>query len=218
MIFDIINQKVSDMRDLRRRETTKANETQQLVTDAKYHTLVEQVKKFSEALSYIRDNLCFVVTDALQKEFLILLKKLKDVTNTGNANRETLSEAETDFKSIQETVKNEWTKHFSAYTATKTNTLRVISGIDLDRVSRCIDEIEAAETWSLDFAVFVTLKKAMESAESLIQSLDMDQETELFLTKMSSGKATIVDLNEKVLLWIRKESLESKIKLSFISK
>ena len=58
----------------------------------------------------------------------------------------------------------------------------------------------------------------MSSAEALIKSLNMDQEIIKFLEQMTEGKATLLDLNEKVLAWIKRESLEGKIKLSFIIK
>lgn len=60
------------------------------------------------------------------------------------------------------------------------------------------------------------LADAMESGATLIQSLNMDQEIVSFLTKMTSGSTTTVDLNEKVLGWIKSEGLERKIKLSFL--
>ena len=81
-----------------------------------------------------------------------------------------------------------------------------------------MDNIKTAEIWTTDVSALTKMKNAMENAAILIQSLNMDQEIVSFLTKMTSGSATIVDLNEKVLGWIKSESLECKIKLSFLSR
>ena len=62
------------------------------------------------------------------------------------------------------------------------------------------------------------LKKSLNSAETLINKMDLDQEIIIFLTKITYGKATLTDLNEKVMAWIRKENLDSRVKLSFLSK
>ena len=49
----------------------------------------------------------------------------------------------------------------------------------------------------------------------MIQSLNLDDGIISFLTKMNTGQATIDDLNEVVLEWIRQEGLESRIRLKF---
>lgn len=218
MIFDIIDRKIKDMKNLRRLELIKANQAQQLATDAKYKSLVKQVNTFSIALEYARDNLDFSISATIQPGVLSLLESLKNAISTGYADKDSVSKAETDFKNIQVITKREWGKHFSNYTATTTNTLKVISGIDSERINGCIAEIKAAETWTTDTSVLASLKQAVDSAEELICDLNMDQETVLFLTKMASGRATIADLNGNVRNWIIKKGLESKIKLSFISR
>lgn len=218
MIFDIIDTKIKDMKSLRRLELAKKNQAQQLATDSKYKSLIEQVNAFSSALIYSRDNLQFSISDTIQPGLLSLLKSLKDAISSGYADKAAVAKTETDYKGLQAIVKKEWNKHFLSYTLTTTNTLKVISGIDSERINGCITDIKAAETWTVDTTVLATLKKAIESANDLICDLNMNQETVLFLTKMTSGKATIADLNENVLTWIRKEGLETKIKLSFLSR
>ena len=56
------------------------------------------------------------------------------------------------------------------------------------------------------------------SAEQLIQKLGLDDEIILFLQYTNAGKATLLDLNDKVLNWIRSEKLENKIRISFVRK
>ena len=210
MIFVNIDRKIKDMKKLRRLELIKANQAQQAATDTKFRTLVTQVCSFSDAIEYARENLSFSISDSIQTDMLSLLENLKGAVSTGYADKEAVVSAEADFKLIQTNTKKEWGKHFVSYTSTTTNTLKVISGIDSERINSCIAEIKAAENWAVDISVLKVLKQAIDSADSLIKDLNMDQETVLFLTKMTSGKATIADLNENVLDWIKKESLGSK--------
>ncbi len=218
MIFDVIDRKINEMKNLRRLELIKENHKQQVATDAKYKSLVSQVSDFLQAIKYARDNLGFPVMETIGPDMFILLGNLKGVVASGYADKDAVVKAEGDFKSIQVATKKEWSKYFHIYTSATTSTLKVISGIDSDRVVGCRTDINAAEIWTVDIEVFYKLKKAIENANSIIKELNLDAETELFLTKMTSGRATIADLNEHVLNWIKKESLESKIKLSFTAR
>lgn len=218
MIFDKIDHRIKEMKELRRLEGIKANRAQQEATDNKYRTLVNQVRGFIEVLDYVQDHLQFALADIIKTDLEALLIKLQNAIKTGYADKDTVSSAETDFKSIQTAVKKDWAKHFSTLTSTTTNTLKVISGIDTEDVANCLADIKAAEVWVTDKNTFVSLKSALDNADSLIQSLRLDQEIILFLTSMTAGKATIADLNENVLVWIHNESLEGKIKLSFSSR
>lgn len=218
MILNRLDNHIKAMKSLRRLEAIKINQAQQTATDNKYKSLVEQVKSFIEAVKFVQNNLSFSMSDTLQADLKSIVANLQNVYSSGFANKDELTNIDTDFKSIQTTIKTNWSKHFSAYTNTTTSTLRVISGINSEKVTRCLNDIKVAENWTIDTRLFSSLKNAMTNAELLIQSLNMDQETILFLTKMTSGQATIADLNENVLSWIRQESLEGKIKLSFFSR
>ncbi|SMC62105.1 hypothetical protein [Papillibacter cinnamivorans] len=218
MIFDKVDRRIKEMKELRRLEGIKVNRAQQEATDSKYRTLVNQASDFIEELNYVQDYLQFFLADTIKTDLEALLINLQNAIKTGYADKDAVSSADTDFKSIQTAVKKDWAKHFTVLTSTTTNTLRVISGINSEKVSSCLADIKAAEVWVIDRNVFLRLKEAIDNADSLIQSLSLDQEIILFLTSMTAGRATIADLKENVLAWIRKESLEGKIKLSFSSR
>lgn len=69
--------------------------------------------------------------------------------------------------------------------------------------------------WDTSVDTLMTLKEAIAQANQIIQNLNLDQEVITFLGKITSGKATLKDLNEDVLQWMKDEQLLSKIKLSF---
>lgn len=218
MIIDVLNKKILEMKSLRHLEMLRDHRTQQEATDNRYRILVAQAQVFSKALRYASDNFNFVLSDSLQSNVSDLFVSLKAITQSGFADKDGVVAAENNIKTIQSGIKKEWGKHYSIYTASTVNTLKVISGIELDKVEACILDIKAAENWSGDIEVLTKLRAAMSSAEALIKSLNMDQETIGFLAQMTAGKATLLDLNEKVLTWIKRESLEGKIRLSFINK
>lgn len=218
MIIDALSKKIQEMKSLRRLELLRDHRTQQNEIDSRYRALVVQVRVFAKALKYARDNLSFTLPDSLQSDVSNLFVSLKAITQSGFADKDGVATAESSFKAIQSGIKKQWSKHYSIYTNSTVNTLKIISGIEFNKVKVCISDIKAAENWSSDVTVLTKLRVAISSAEALIKSLNMDQEIIKFLEQMTEGKATLLDLNEKVLAWIKRESLEGKIKLSFIIK
>ena len=55
----------------------------------------------------------------------------------------------------------------------------------------------------------------VESAQKLVNSLQLDAEIELFIVKVLSQQATITDLNDHVLNWIKENHLTGKLKIRF---
>ena len=218
MIIEKLNCKIKDMRKLFQREELAKNAAQQLVIDRKYHELVIQVHLFLDTVSYTRMQLKFQFPETVSNKMDLLLQKLRMTVESGYADQESLSECDKLFKEIQADIKKEWKLHYSAITAAVLGTLKVIKGIDKDRVERCLEDIKAAEQWQADKKIFIDLASALERSDVLIQDLNMDQEIIAFLKKMNLGKATVSDLNEKVLSWIQKEALSDRIKISFTGK
>lgn len=218
MIFDQMERRIKEMKELRRLETIKSNRVQQEATDIKYHNLVAQVKGFINILQYFQTELKFEISDSYKIEISTLFGKLQEVIEDGYANKDLVTESENDFRNILNTIKKDWTKHHTSLTSTTVNTLKIIGGIESDQVEACLTDIKNASTWQMDVTVYKKLKKALDSADSLIEKMSLDQDIIEFLTKMTSGRATFYDLNDKVMDWIKKESLEKRVKLSFTAR
>ena len=218
MIFDQMERRIKEMKELRRLETIKSNRVQQEATDIKYHNLVAQVKGFINILQYFQTELKFEISDSYKIEISTLFGKLQEVIKDGYANKDLVTESENDFRNILNTIKKDWTKHHTSLTSTTVNTLKIIEGIESDQVEACLTDIKNASTWQMDVTVYKKLKKALDSADSLIEKMSLDQDIIEFLTKMTSGRATFYDLNDKVMDWIKKESLEKRVKLSFTAR
>ncbi len=218
MIFDQMDRRIKEMKELRRLETIKANRVQQEATDLKYHNLVVQVKSFIEIINYMQNELGLEISDSSKSDILALMVKLQDTVQSGYSDKDMVTESENDLKTILATMKKDWIKHHASLTTTTVNTLKIIGGIESDQVEACLTYIKEASSWQLNLTVYKKLKKALDNADSLIEKMSLDQDIISFLTKMTSGKATFSDLNDKVIEWIKKESLEKRVKLSFTAK
>ena len=93
MIFDVLDQKMKDMKALRQREERRANQKQQAALDQKYRAVVEEAERFSDSLACVRDTLEFLVSEELRTDCLTLLDELEAAVSTGYAVQESVEKA-----------------------------------------------------------------------------------------------------------------------------
>lgn len=60
------------------------------------------------------------------------------------------------------------------------------------------------------------MQQGINEANLMISQLKVSSKVQTFLQKVSSGEASIVDLNDEILLWLKDNRFEKKVKLSFI--
>lgn len=217
MMIDVLSKKIKDMKDLRQREERRDNKVAQDALDLRYKTLTIQFHLLMTALQYTKENMQFQLSDAVLSDLENLLTEQKAMIRSGGAEKDAINQAETDFKSIQQSIKKEWSKQYLILTNATISTLQVISGIDSEHVSKCLEGIARGAVWTTSIGDFKTMECSLSEAKTLISELGLDQQIIAFLQKMNNGKATVMDLDDNVLQWLKEESLDKRVKLSFTS-
>lgn len=215
MMIDVLSKKIKDMKDLCQREERRDNKAAQDALDLRFKTLTTQIHLLMTALQYTKENMQFQLSDVVLSDLERLLTEHKAVIRSGFAEKDAINQTETDFKSIQQSIKKEWSKQYSILTKATISTLQVISGIDSEHVSKCLEGIAKGSTWTTSIGNFKTMDHHLSEAKTLIDGLGLDQQIIAFLQKMNNGKATVRDLNDNVLRWLKAESLDKRVKLSF---
>lgn len=215
MMIDVLSKKIKDMKNLRQREERRDNKAAQDALDLRFKTLTSQIHSLMTTLQYTKENMQFQLSDAVLSDLESLLTEHKAVIRSGFAEKDAINQAETDFKSIQQSIKKEWSKQYSTLTNATISTLQVISGIDSEHVSKCLEGIAKGSTWTTSIGDFKTMDHSLSEAKTLIDGLGLDQQIIAFLQKMNNGKATVMDLDDNVLRWLKAESLDKRVKLSF---
>ena len=216
MMIDVLGKRIKEMKDLRQREERRDNKAAQDALDLRYKALTNQVHSLMTALQYTKANMQFQLSDVILSDIEKLLIDLKAVIKTGFAEKDAINQAETAYKAILPNIKKEWSKQYSNLTNATIGTLQVISGIESEQVSKCLEGIAKGSAWTTRIGDFKTMNLSLAEAKSLINRLGLDQQIIAFLQKMNNGKATVVDLDENVLRWLKEESLDKRVKLSFI--
>ena len=215
MLIDVLDKRIRELKDLRQREERRDNQSAQNALDQKYKVLAGQIHELMLALKYTKENMSFQLSEAVLDDVNTMLLDQKATVQSGYADKEMVFKVESELKSILISIKKEWAKEYLNLTSATVSTLKVIVGVDTEKVSDCLGGIAKGETWTTDINEFQTMNKSMADANTLISGLGLDEQIISFLQKMNSGKATIADLDDKVMNWLRTEELDKRVKLSF---
>ena len=215
-INERLNQSITQLKRLHTLENKKKNQEQQVKNDNKYQELVHQVTHLCYAVHYAQEAFSFQYQP--QNTLLEILTDLQTVAIKGTVDEDSISQGSRKIKPIQEQLKKEWAKCYPLVVGSVTSTLRIIQKIDPTQVSKCLLDIQSAAVWQnddSDLPHLKTLSNALYNSNAIIERLGLDQEITTFLTKVSSRTATLDDLSDGILAWIRRENLSDKIMVSF---
>lgn len=216
MIFDDLVTTTKAMQDLQKKTAIKNNKAMQDNADTKYRLSITQVNHFVDVIAYLYTDLSVPKNHEILMSTSELMNVLEQIVDSGLASLDGVINADNTFKTLQSSMKKEWSKQYTDLTGATVSTLEAIRGIDPDNVGSCLQKIRPAENWDLDVERYQTMHKGLNEADHLIMELGLDDEIITFLQNTNSGRATLQDLNDKVLAWIRDEQLERKIRISFV--
>lgn len=216
MIFDDLVTTTKAMQDLQKKTAIKNNKAMQDNADTKYRLLLTQVNRFVDVIVYLYTDLSAPKNHEILMLTSELMNVLEQIVASGLASPDGIINADNTFKTLQSRMKKEWSKQYADLTGATVSTLEAIRGIDPDNVGSCLRKIQPAENWDLDVERYQTMHNGLNEADHLIMELGLDDEIITFLQNTNSGRATLQDLNDKVLAWIRDEQLERKIRISFV--
>lgn len=216
MIFDELVSTTNSLKDLKKKTDLKNNKVMQNNTDTKYRVVLKQTNSFIDTIEFLYAQENISSNNEILSSLQELLISLEKTIESGIADQEGVVKAENSFKMIQANMKKEWSKQYSVVSSGTISTLNVIRGIDADNVTKCMQKIQGAENWELGVSKYQVMISGLAEAKQLIVKLGLDDDIVRFLQNTNAGKATLKDLNEKVLKWIQSENLDGKIRISFI--
>lgn len=119
---------------------------------------------------------------------------------------------------LESELKDKWKVYYEAKTQSLRNTILSIQNIvpDKQEAFRVVNSLDPSKSqWPVNDVRMGMINSNIELGSSIINGLGLNRDIEMFLTKISSNDATIVDLTPSILNWIKDKKLESKIGLTF---
>lgn len=217
MIFEELATTTKDMRDLQRKISIQKNQNEQNATDNKFRMLLVQLDKTIDVIEYLHCNMNVNFDGEILANTVSTLAILEESIENGVAEKEKVDSADKSYKALQMELKKTWPKQFNQLTTFSLGTLNVIQKINSEKISACINRIQAAKIWDNNLNQVQDMKMAIDEAEKLIDSLELDEEIKTFLGKIRNGKATLEDIfsaDDKILNWIKKENLQGRMYVS----
>ena len=215
-INERLNQSINQLKRLHALESRKKNQVQQAINDNRFQELVRQVTQLCCAVHYAQFTFSFPYQP--QAILVGILGDLQTAASKGSVDEDSISLSTRKVKPIQDQVKKEWEKHYPNLVGAVISTLQIIQKIDPVPVTKCLIDIQNSAVWQNDGSDILrlkTLNTALTNSSTIIERLGLDQEITTFLTKVARKTATLNDLSDDILSWIRKEELSDKIIVSF---
>ena len=138
---------------------------------------------------------------------------------SGAAKNATTQYVSSELKKTYVVIGQEWSEYYSKVTVNILSLLDTIKGIipDGSKATYAANKIKKAATWNTTIDNYTSLKQGIVEADQILKDLGLDEDSEIltFLKLVSEGKATILNLTDEILTWIKAEHLEDKMFIRF---
>lgn len=155
-IDERLRNSITQMKRLHVLESKKKNQEQQAKNDKRYRELVVQVTQLCHAVHYAQTQFAFPYQQ--QMTLMALLDQLQRAASQGAVEEETVEQIAVKARSAQDQTKREWARFYPGFVSSICNTLRIIQKIDPEQVTKCLDDIQAAERWQNNGSDLLQLK------------------------------------------------------------
>ena len=216
MLIDILNECIVDMNTVRALETASADTKKQSEANYKFKQLVVSVKQTIVEIQTAVENSKFRPSTEVMSGLNGIIKNCEQVVKVGAANAATTGFIEGERKRVYDAVGQDWLDYYQGATAHIISLLEIVKGIlpNEDRVKYATNKMRRAASWGKTADNYRFLNEGLADAEKILKDLDLDEDSDIlaFLKLVSEGKATIRNLTDEILAWIKAENLEDTIK------
>lgn len=208
------------------KENEKIKKTSQELDRSKNAELQRQINNdFAQNVDYICNEVdeivnakkitSFVPNEDIIQEIEGTLDALSGFDDDTPAGANDIKKLGKEITQIHEEMDSLWSDFYNIKTGQTISMLRVLEKVNPQKTRLCIDKIESGKKWSGTYSNKERMEEGLKNANEIITSLNVNSEIVDFLQKMNRKEATLQDIDEKILEWIRDNELEKNICLSF---
>ena len=219
MLIDTLNECIIDMKTVREMETASADTKKQAMLDYDFKQLVLNLKQTVDEVNLAVANSAFRPSDNVISALKSFLGACDKIVQIGAANNATNQYISSESKKLYMVIGKEWEEYYVESTTNILSLLDTVKEIipDQSKAIYAANKIKKAATWNTTVDNYNYLKQGIAEADKILEDLDLGKDSEIlaFLKLVSDGKATISNLTDEILVWIKSEGLADKIKVSF---
>ena len=219
MLIDTLNECIIDMKTVHEMETASADTKKQAMADYNFKQLILNLKQMIDEVNLAVENSEFKPSANVINTLKSFLGACEKVVQIGAANNATTQYISSESKKLYTVIGQEWTEFYLKETANILSLLDTVKGIipDENKAIYATNKIKKAESWNTTIDNYNYLKQGIAEADKILEDLDLDEDSEilLFLKLVREGKATILNLTDEILDWIKTENLANKMYSNF---
>lgn len=219
MLIDKLNECIIDMKTVHEMETVSADTKKQAIADYNFKQLILSLKQMVDEVNLAVENSEFRPSANIISALKSFLGSCDKVVQAGAANNATTQYITSESKKLYAVIGQEWTEYYSKATANILSLLDTVKGIipDESKATYAANKIRKAATWNTTIDSYNYLKQGIAEANKILEDLDLDEDSDIlsFLKLVSEGKATILNLTDEILDWIKEENLADKMFITF---
>lgn len=219
MLIDTLNEYIIDMKTVHELETASADNKKQATADYKFKQLIVSLQQMVNELKLAVDNSEFIPSANVVSGFKSFLASCDKVVQAGAANNATTQFVSSESKKLYAVMGQEWNDYYTKSTSNILGLIETVKGIlpDENKATYATNKIKKAATWNTSVENFNYLKQGIQEANQILTEIDLDENSPIlaFLKLVSEGNATILDLTDDILAWIKKENLAEKLFINF---
>ncbi len=219
MLIDTLNECIVDMKTVREMETASADTKKQATADYNFKQLVLGLKKTVLEVDLAVKNSDFRPSANVISALKSFLASCDKVIQVGAANEATTQYISTESKKLYAVMGQEWSEYYAKMSSHVISLLDTVKSIlkDENKAVYAVNKIKKAANWNTSIENYNYLKQGLAEADQILEDLDLDEDSEVlaFLKLVSAGNATILDLTDEILEWIKTENLGDKMYINF---
>lgn len=119
-------------------------------------------------------------------------------------------------KKLQERIEMEWKTQIDMYLAGIKEELGILKLVSNEKqeINRILQYMNSFSSWPTDESNSEVFNDVKLKAKEILSQMEFDTEIVDFLRKVKDRSASLLDLTDPIIAWIRKENLSSNIMLS----
>lgn len=219
MLIDTLNECIIDMKTVRQMETASADTKKQAMADYNFKQLIFSLKQMIDEVNLAVENSEFRPSVNVISALKSFLGSCDKVVQVGAANDATTRYITDESKKLYAVIGKEWKEYYLNATANILSLLDIVKGIipDEKKAIYAMNKIRKASSWNTSIDNYNYLKQGIEEADKILEDLDLEEDSAIFafLKLVSEGKATILNLTDEILAWIKAENLADKLYINF---
>lgn len=219
MLIDTLNECIIDMKTVREMETVSADTKKQATADYNFKQLILSLKQMIDEVDLAVENSEFRPSANVISALKSFLGSCDKVVRVGMANNTRTQYISSESKTLYVVIGQEWTEYYSKATANILSFLDTVKGIipDENKAIYAMNKIKKASSWNTSIDNYNYLKQGIAEADKILEDLGLDEDSEIlvFLKLVSERKATILNLTDEIIAWIKTENLADKLYINF---